>query len=158
MNSNEPDVTQEQQSVRNPEVAFDKTDLSVRGVAVFLIALGVGGFVLLAAMWGAYKYMAGHYGAPYQNMSVERQDEDLPKQFPAPRLQPDPIADLNAFRWRENEILNAPAGVDEKTGRKHIPIQQAIDELAVTGLPVRSAETELEIQHKDAVTQREANK
>ncbi|MGA3212970.1 MAG: hypothetical protein ABSD20_16815 [Terriglobales bacterium] len=154
MNSNEPDVTLEQRSVRNPEVTYDRTDLSARGVVMFLLFMGVGGFVILASMWGAYRYMAGHYAARHQNSIVRFQREDPASQFPAPRLQPDPIADWNTFRWRENEILNAPAGVDPATGRKHIPIQQAIEEVAATGLPVLSADVKLDGQQRDAATQR----
>ena len=50
--------------------------------------------------------------------------------FPAPRLQPDPVADLDKFRAATEERLNT-------SGTGHIPIEQAIEAVAKNGLPVR---------------------
>lgn len=155
MNSNEPDVMQEHSIARNPEVAFDQTDLSASAVMLFLVALAIGGALLFAAVWLPYKRMAERYTQD-QSVIVTREIEDPGSAFPEPRLQRDAVADLNSFRWQEAAILNGPEGVDPATGRKHIPIQQAIDQIAAEGLPVLSGDTKDKIQHRDTETQREA--
>ncbi len=57
--------------------------------------------------------------------------------FPTPRLQPDPVADLNKFRAGEEEQLNTYGWVSQKDGVAHIPIERAIDTISSQGLPVQ---------------------
>jgi hypothetical protein len=144
-NMNEPDLTPEPQEIRNPEVSYDATDLSVRAVIVFLVFLALGGIIITASMWGLYKYLASdRYSPPPTIRPVGTSSQQLTKvgvdpalKFPPPRLQPDPAADLNKFRVREEEILNGYGWVDRANGKVHIPIEQAIDLVAQVGLPVR---------------------
>ena len=132
-----------QEHVRNPEVSFEPRDLSVRGVVGFLAALGIAGIIVLVVLWSAYKYLAGSQIQPplvNQRIVVGKQQEDthdLIHKFPAPRLQPDPVGDLNTFRADEEERLNSYGWVDRGAGKVHIPIERAIDTLAASGLPVR---------------------
>ena len=58
------------------------------------------------------------------------------EQFPAPRLQLAPEADLAALRAREDEVLNQYGWVDKKAGVVRIPIERAMDLIAQRGLPV----------------------
>ena len=48
------------------------------------------------------------------------------KRFPKPALQADDVADMNRLRAEEDEILNSYGWVDQKDGRGHIPIDDAI--------------------------------
>jgi hypothetical protein len=131
--------------MRNPEVAYDATDLSARGVFAFLIFLAVGGTLLALALWGVYKYIANvksvasldqaPLSTPARELAPIGGNPAL--NFPAPRLQPDPVADMNAFRAREEQILNSYGWVDEANGKVHIPIERAMDLVSTVGLPVR---------------------
>ncbi len=54
---------------------------------------------------------------------------------PAPRLQPDPIEDLNSLRASEHNLLNDYGWVDPKAGVVRIPIDQAMQLMVQRGLP-----------------------
>ncbi len=142
-NVNEPEI--QGHDVRNPEVGYEPTDMSTRAVFGFFIALAVAGVLVILAMWGVFRYLAKEELAAHPTAgTISTTKEELAPiggdpavKFPAPRLQPDPVADLNKFRAREEEILNSYGWVDEANGRAHIPIEQAINVVAKTGLPTR---------------------
>jgi hypothetical protein len=144
-NTNEPDLTREAQEIRNPGVLYDPTDLSARAVIVFLLFLALGGIIITSSMWGLYKYLAGDRYSPHpttrpvgtSSQQLAEVGGDPALNFPPPRLQPDPVADLNKFRMREEETLNSYGWVDRANGKVHIPIERAIDVVAQVGLPVR---------------------
>lgn len=132
-----------QHDIRHPEVAFESRDLSARAVVVFLVVLAVAGVVTLVSVWGVYKYLAKEDLAPQpttnplmtSNSQLRQVGGDPAVTFPMPRLQPDPTADLNKFRVREDEILNTYGWVDQGAGRVRIPIEQAMELVSKTGLP-----------------------
>jgi hypothetical protein len=142
---NEPEIIKPGHA-GNPEVTFESRDLSSRAVLGFLIALAIAGVLVHVGLWGIYKYMAGRelQPAPAQNaimtsnQEMRRAGGDPQVMFPAPRLQPNPVADLNKFRVHEEEVLNSYGWVDRASGKVHIPIEQAIAILAQTGLPTRA--------------------
>ncbi len=144
-NRNEPDVTHGQEEIRNPEVSYDSTDLSARAVVMFLIFLALAGILMQVMLWGVYKYLAKEnlQAQPASNPIGTSRKElraiggDPALKFPPPRLQPDPVADFNKFRAREEELLNSYGWVDRASGKVHIPIEQAIGVVAQTGLPTR---------------------
>lgn len=53
---------------------------------------------------------------------------------PQPRLQTDPSEDLVRFRGEEEKRLNRYYWIDKEKGVVHIPIQQAMKELAEEGI------------------------
>lgn len=55
--------------------------------------------------------------------------------FAKPRLEPAPRADLHAFFEQKMKTLNSVGWVDRKAGIVHIPIDQAMRELARRGIP-----------------------
>ncbi len=133
--------------IRHPEVQYERRDLSARAVITFFISLAIAGVFVQVLVWAYFKYLgrSQYAGRPTTNpiMTSSRQLEEIggdpAVNFPAPRLQPDPPADLNKFREREEQILNSYGWVDQKAGTVHIPIERAIDMLANSGLPVRQA-------------------
>ena len=142
--TNEPDLTGAQSEVRNPEVSYDATDLSARGVVLFLVFLAIGGVLITLATWGVYKYIAGAAGPnpvagpmAASRQSLRKEGVDPALKFPPPQLQADPVADMNRFREREEQILNSYGWVDQANGKVRIPIERAIDLMATAGLPVR---------------------
>jgi hypothetical protein len=128
--------------VKNPEVAYDRTDLSPRGIVMFLIALAVAGIITHFVLWGAYRVLAKGQVEPEQPNAMVTSNQELkqvggdPSQvFPAPRLQPDPTADMAKFRAAELQHLYS-YGKGEN-GATTIPINQAMDVIANQGLPTR---------------------
>src|SRR5512146_1568074 len=120
MNNHEEHISEE---IRNPEVQYDRTDMSARGVIAFLVGLAIAGVFIHIILWGMYKYLVKQdlqsqpSTHPIATSEKQLQPQGDPSQtFPAPRLQPDPIADLNRFRQREEEVLNSYGWVDQKAG------------------------------------------
>ena len=55
--------------------------------------------------------------------------------FPAPRLQPSPRADMQAFYAQEMARLGSAGWQDRQAGTVHIPIDQAMRAVAAQGIP-----------------------
>lgn len=132
-----------QPELRHPQVDYDRTDLSAKGIIGFLIGLAVTVLLIGVISWGMYYFFSG--GRIYPQPSAAETAtpaSSIPKgnpelRFPAPTLQPDPAAELNKFRSGEEERLNSYGWVDQKAGVVHIPIERAIDLVAQRGLPTR---------------------
>lgn len=129
--------------VKNPEVTYDRTDLSARGIAFFLIALAFAGIITHFVLWGAYRVLAKGSVEPTQpnplvtsNKEVQQVGGDPSQTFPTPRLQPDAAADMAKFRAGELEHLYSYGKTSG--GAATIPIDQAMDAVAKQGLPTRS--------------------
>ena len=123
--------------VRHPEAMYDRSDLSARGIVYFMISLAITVFVIHLISWWMARYFADTRVTPAPRnaaiitpfaQAIRKGDPAL--LFPAPRLQPDPVADLNKFRAATEEQLDT-------SGTGHIPIEQAMDAVAKNGLPVR---------------------
>ena len=55
-------------------------------------------------------------------------------EYPAPRLQANPAADLRVFRARQLRQLNGTGWVDRSAGIAHIPIDTAMKQIADEGI------------------------
>jgi hypothetical protein len=134
------------ETAENPEVFYERRDLSARGVLGFLIGLGLTGVLIHVVLWGMYSYLDNFQQRhqPEQNPLVivhnvgrgsNVQAADVEK-FPTPRLETSEHTDLAAERKREQALLYNE-GVDPKTGVVHISIDRAMSLLAQRGLPTR---------------------
>ncbi len=106
----------------NPKTAFEKSDwplgtvgLVLLGTLIFLV---IAPFVLIGAF-------------PRAVSDVSRA---LTVEPPQPRLQTDPSEDLAQFLADEDKRLNTYYWIDKKKGVVHIPIEQAMRELAEEGI------------------------
>jgi hypothetical protein len=97
-----------------------------------VVGWGVGVFLLMVlALGAAWAFLAGvnshlaRTGPPANPMM-----EHAPKEPPAPRLQADPLTDLEALHARERAQLDGYAWVDRQTGTVRIPIERAMTLLA----------------------------
>lgn len=54
--------------------------------------------------------------------------------YPEPQLQPDPPKDLQRFYAEQMQILNGTGWVDKDRGVVHIPIKQAMQDIARGGI------------------------
>jgi hypothetical protein len=106
----------------NPKTAFEKSDwpLGATGLVLLgtLIFLVIAPFVLIGAF-------------PRAVSDVSRA---LTVEPPQPRLQTDPSDDLARFLVDEDKRLNTYYWIDKEKGIVHIPIEQAMQELAAEGI------------------------
>jgi hypothetical protein len=65
---------------------------------------------------------------------------ELPHQPPEPRLQTNPVRDLDLLRDMEDAVLNSYAWQDRTTGIVRIPVARAMELIVVRGLPTRKGE------------------
>ena len=106
----------------NPKTAFEKSDWPLGTIALVLLGtlvfLVIAPFVLMAAF-------------PRAVSDVSRA---LTVEPPQPRLQTDPSEDLTKFLADQDKRLNTYYWIDRKKGIVHIPIEQAMRELAEEGI------------------------
>lgn len=106
----------------NPKTAFEPTDWELRPVA----AVYIGTLVLLVV--SVFVLMAAYPGA------LPDADRTLHIAPPGPMLQTNPQADLQQFRAEERKLLHSYYWIDKDKGIVHIPIEQAMQRLAQTGI------------------------
>ncbi len=106
----------------NPKTAFERSDWPLGTVGLVLlgtlILLVIAPFVLIGAF-------------PRAVSDVSR---ELTVEPPQPRLQTDPSEDLEKFLVDEDKRLNSYYWVDKQKGIVHVPIEQAMRELAEEGI------------------------
>ena len=143
--------------LRNPEVDFDHTDLSPRGILFFLIGLLLCGVFIELVVWGMFRFMAkSDVLFPQAQANPMMATQKLPPPstsrsimqntpavnlgvFPEPRLQTNDVEDMRKLLASEQELLNPPQPFKDPTGAIHIPISQAMKLVEERGLPVRSS-------------------
>ena len=141
--------------LRNPAVDYDRTDLSPRGILLFLAGLLVAGIFIELVIWGMFRFLSHStlfvQGSPNPLVQVQKKPvtEDQPGAslqntqqantgiFPEPRLQTNDVFDMNDFLQRERQILYPPQPFEDSTGAVHISIDQAMALVAERGLPVK---------------------
>ena len=140
--------------LRNPAVDYDRTDLSARGILLFLAGLLVAGIFIELVIWGMFRFLSHStlfaQGNPSPMVQVQKaMPETAPgarmqntgqintQVFPQPRLQTNDAADMDALLRQENKTLYPPEPFEDSTGTVHIPINQAMALIVERGLPVR---------------------
>jgi hypothetical protein len=91
----------------------------------------IAGFCMLLALAA----VCGLAAALFPDARPDRVMELPRAPFPAPQLQPNPAADLAAFRKRQLEQLNSAYWIDHDARRVHLPIDQAMRDVAARGIP-----------------------
>jgi hypothetical protein len=112
-----------QRLVANPDTRAEHSDMSVTVVA--LVGLAVLLWVILAPLLLSQIYRRADADA----------DRNLTINPPSPVLQLDPQSDLQKFRAQEEARLNSYGWVDRAKGIVHIPIDEAMKEVAARGIP-----------------------
>jgi hypothetical protein len=129
--------------LEHPEAGYERQDLSATGVLGFLVGLAITMVLIHLVLWGMYRYLDHYQSAtqpalsPLQNVHPDQPDARTVQQFPLPRLQADPVADMNKFRAEEDAVLNSYGPSPAQSGASRIPIERAMDVLAQRGLPTR---------------------
>jgi len=113
-------------------LGYEPTDVSARGVlgvAILVVVLAV----LLQGLLAVFFWIK-----EAQQSAVKGADRPIPnaaRAFPAPRLQPDPRADLLRLRAKEDRQLDTYGWVNRKARRVHLPIDRAMALLVLRGVP-----------------------
>jgi len=141
---------------------YEKSDVRITGIVVFLTALGI--FVVVTAVlcYGIGMVINAHMrkedgprskwaktvdvttlGNLASSPELQNKMATMTQQFPTPRLQTDDgnqeIADLHA---KEDLLLENYTWVDQPQGKVRIPIERAMELIAQQGLPVAPAVVE----------------
>ena len=144
--------------LKNPAVDYDRTDLSPRGILVFLVGLLIAGVFVEIVLWGMFHFLARSpffaKGNPSPMLNVEREPpltaagKDFentanvnPVSFPEPRLQTNEVLDMDQLLQSEHKILYADQPFVDQTGTVHLPINEAMKLIVERGLPVKPANT-----------------
>src|SRR5271165_1920735 len=140
---------------------YERSDVRVTGIVVFLTALGIFVAVTGVLCWGIGKVLNSamnkedgpnnHWVNPKtadvrqlgnfpNNPDLQNKVAELTQQFPTPRVQTDDgnqdVADLHA---REDLLLDHYSRIDGQPGKVRIPIERAMELIAQRGLPVAPA-------------------
>ncbi|WP_446745100.1 hypothetical protein [Silvibacterium acidisoli] len=155
---NDHDSPNKQASLKE---GYEVTDVSVQGIAVFVIALAISVGVFFVFCFGMGKVInnalsksdgpvnqwhassvepAGKLKNMESNPALEQQElHRLAQSFPTPRLQGDDgNQDVMALHQREDLLLGHYSWVDQSQGKVRIPIERAMELIAQRGLPVAS--------------------
>ena len=144
--------------LRNPQVDYERSDLSARGILWFLIGLFITGFFIELVIWGMFHFMArtqALFPQPQVNPMYQAQQAQQPQApggtrsilqntpavnlsvFPEPRLQTNDAGEMGRYLESEQALLNAKQPFADSTGAIHIPITLAMQLIVERGLPVR---------------------
>jgi hypothetical protein len=117
-----------------PAAGHEETDINVRAVGTFAVALVLVAVATLFLLFGMFRYFLSREGGPPVGRSQVAASEPA-KAFPQPQLQETEVLDLKAVRAAEDRVLNSYAWMDPEKGVVRIPIDRAMDLLAERGLP-----------------------
>ena len=124
----------------NPTVAHEHTDADSRSITRFGISLAFLIVLSQLLLWWVFDRLSERETklSPHVPAIVKSQAPTLP---PEPRLQGNapldlnPRLDLKQMRADEDAFLNHYGWIDPDHGIVHIPLDQALDVVAKTGLP-----------------------
>ena len=120
----------------NPGIAHEESDVNVRAIFGFGIALAVLAVIVHVFLW----WLQGFYTAQSDRaqtiafpMAAGQQDQPPP----LPRLQADPQQDLRDLVTKQQGQLSRYSWVDKNAGIVRIPIEDAMRMVVQRGLPAR---------------------
>ena len=133
------------------ETAFEREDLSTRGVFVFMIGLSIVGLVIYFIIVGMYSFLDKYEHDQMTTASplvtsrgsaarvVTKDYMEKFKENGTPMLESDERGQFKDFLLKQEGQLNSYGWVDQQAGVAHIPIERAMDLIVARGLPVRPA-------------------
>ncbi len=141
-------------ALRNPQVDYDRSDLSPSGILWFLIGLFICGVFIELVIWGMFHFMARSEILFVQGqktpMTAQNSIDDTKSRsvlqntpgvnlnvFPHPRLQTNDAGEMTQYLNSESDLLETKQPFTDSTGAVHIPISMAMQLIAERGLPVR---------------------
>ena len=121
----------------NPKTHHEESDVSVRAIAAFAVALVIVAVLVHLAVYLLYRfYASGTENVRPSYPITASQQEQMPA---LPRLQTNPRQDLLDLRSQEDRILSTYGWADRNAGAVRIPIADAMKLTLQRGLPSRDA-------------------
>jgi hypothetical protein len=119
----------------NPEVSHERSDVNIRAIVGFGIALVVITLVIHIALYRLLEFYKERSpeSAPVMMSPPKAQEQTTPQ----PRLQISPRRDLAEMRAAEAKELTSYGWLDEEKQTVRIPIDRAMELLAQRGLPAK---------------------
>lgn len=117
-------------------VGHEERDIHALPIVFSVFALTVVSVAAIVAMYVLFNVLAAEQARNTTVPSPLAAEYGL-KEPPEPRLQKDPLLDLQKLRARDAERLSTYAWVDRDAGVVQLPIERAIELLATRGLPAR---------------------
>ncbi|MDR3533498.1 MAG: hypothetical protein P4L90_23430 [Rhodopila sp.] len=103
---------------------YESADATSRAASIAFPAILAGLLLSVLLVWWIYPAT-----------TVDRRLPSPIPQYPPPRLQSDPAADMQKFREAELVRLNSFGWDDRAKGLGHIPIDDAMRRIAASGIP-----------------------
>jgi len=122
--------------IDHPVSQHEERDLSVRGILIFFVALGVMMLLMLIVTTVTMTIDSG------RGPSMPIPPSSLAN-APGPTLPPEPLLEAvpgqqwQQLRSNDADTLNTYGWVDQKAGIVHIPIERAMQMIIQQGLPTR---------------------
>ena len=107
-----------------PPARYEHADASPRAALILFPAILAALLLSILAAWWIFP-----------RTTVDRRLPSPIPQYPAPRLQSDPAADMRKFREAELARLNSAGWDDQTKGIGHIPIDDAMRRVVASGIP-----------------------
>jgi hypothetical protein len=107
-----------------PPARYEPTDATSRDALIAFPAILAGLLLSLLLVWWIYP-----------GITVDRRLPSPAPDYPSPRLQSDPAADMRKSREAELARLNSAGWDDQAQGIGHIPIDDAMHRVAASGIP-----------------------
>jgi hypothetical protein len=104
-------------------VLREKNDIGPRFMLLLLGGVGICLVLLLGLAWMLFP----------REVKDQRFAQPFPH-YPAPSLQTDPAADMQAFYAQEMQRLHSTGWVDKQAAIVHIPIDQAMQDVVKDGI------------------------
>src|SRR4051812_48342553 len=120
------------------QLGHEARDVNVRGVVWFAAGLVVCAVVIHLVVAGLFVVFKRGHQSPDPPSRIVLEPHVL---APEPRLQANPIPEMNRFRASDEEKLNSYGWIDKERGIARIPIDRAMDLIAQRGLPTRGPGT-----------------
>jgi hypothetical protein len=114
---------------------YERRDAQLKPVALFTVVL----MLLLALLSAAMVWVFDFFDERETRADRSPHPMAQPSDPPAPRLQRETSADLNAHRERERLLTTQYEWVDRTSGVVRIPVERAMELTLERGLPTRGA-------------------
>ncbi|HZE14015.1 MAG TPA: hypothetical protein VE086_09670 [Chthoniobacterales bacterium] len=114
-------------------------DANVRAVTWFAVGLVISAIAIHLAVGALWPLFAKQHPSPDPPSRIVLEPHVL---APEPRLQANPIPEMNQLRASEDKKLNSYGWIDKQHGIARIPIDRAMDLVAQRGLPTRGPGTQ----------------
>ena len=123
-----------------PGRGYERSDVNAKGAVVMTVGILVATLGAMLLMRPLFDHLVRREARnqPARTTLVATEPNPLP---PEPRLQANPVEDLREYRALERRALDGYAWVDRKAGRVRIPIERAIDLIALREANERSSRT-----------------